>query len=115
VRILLEKGETRPFDPFDRFAQLNLNRENSLEQLLDDFACLRRDNLAALTALNLQQESLNRRGKHPALGVVTLSELLATEWTVPAAFIRTFCRLKSGIPNWFQDKHPSLIWPSHLR
>jgi hypothetical protein len=31
VRILLEKGETRPFDPLDRFAQLNLNRENSLE------------------------------------------------------------------------------------
>jgi hypothetical protein len=81
VRILLEKGETRPFDPFDRCAQLNVNRENSLEQLLDEFASLRRDNLAALTALNLQRESLNRRGKHPALGVVTLSELLAT-WAV---------------------------------
>jgi hypothetical protein len=81
VRILLEKGETRPFAPFDRFAQVNLNRENSLEQLLDDFACLRRDNLAELTALNLQRESLNRRGKHPALGVVTLSELLAA-WAV---------------------------------
>ena len=81
VWIILENGETRPFDPFDRFAQLNANRENSLEQLLDDFASLRRDNLAALSALSLPQESLNRRGRHPALGVVTLSELLAT-WAV---------------------------------
>jgi hypothetical protein len=81
VRIVLENGEARPFDPFDRFAQLKVSQDKSLEQLLDDFACLRRDNLAALHALNLQQEALNRRGKHPALGVVTLSELLAT-WAV---------------------------------
>ena len=44
----------------------------SLEQLLDEFARLRRENLAALQALNLQPEDLVRRGKHPALGVVTL-------------------------------------------
>ncbi|WP_254061829.1 DinB family protein [Granulicella sp. L60] len=81
VRILLEHGETRPFDPFDRFAQLNAKQEKSLDQLLDDFALLRRDNLAALAAMNLQPESLTLRGKHPALGVVTLSELLAT-WAV---------------------------------
>ena len=81
VLIVLENGETRPFDPFDRFAQLNANQEKSLDQLLDDFDRLRQDNLTALGALNLQQESFNRRGKHPAFGVVTLSELLAT-WAV---------------------------------
>jgi hypothetical protein len=81
VRIVLEKGEARLFDPFDRFAQLKESQDKSLEQLLDDFAHLRRENLAALHALNLQQEDLARRGKHPALGVVTLSELLAT-WAV---------------------------------
>jgi DinB superfamily len=81
VRILLEHGETRPFDPFDRFAHLKENQEKSLQQLLDDFACLRRENLAALDALHLQQEDMYRRGRHPALGVVTLSELLAT-WAV---------------------------------
>ena len=81
VRIVLEKGEARLFDPFDRFAQLKESQDKSLEQLLDDFAHLRRENLAALHALNLQQEDLTRRGKHPALGVVTLSELLAT-WAV---------------------------------
>ncbi len=80
VRIILESGEARPFDPFDRFAQKECEGK-SLEQLLDEFARLRRENLAALQALNLQPEDLVRRGKHPALGAVTLSELLAT-WAV---------------------------------
>ncbi|HTD23132.1 MAG TPA: DinB family protein [Terriglobales bacterium] len=81
VRIILESGEARPFDPFDRFAQLKESQDKSLEQLLEDFARLRRENLVALQALNLQQEDLTRRGRHPALGVVTLSQLLAT-WAV---------------------------------
>jgi hypothetical protein len=81
VRILLENGEARPFDPFDRFAQFKESQGKSMDQLLDDFACLRRENLAALQALNLQPEDLTRRGRHPVLGVVTLSELLAT-WAV---------------------------------
>jgi DinB superfamily len=81
VRIILENGETRPFDPFDRFAQFKESQGKSLEQLLDDFARLRNESLAALQALNLQYEDLSKRGRHPALGVVTLSELLAT-WAV---------------------------------
>jgi DinB superfamily len=81
LRIILENGEERPFDPFDRFAQMKESNDKSLEQLLDDFARLRRENLAALQALNLQPEDLTRRGRHPALGVVTLSELLAA-WAV---------------------------------
>jgi hypothetical protein len=81
VQIILEHGEARPFDPFDRFAQAKESQGKSLEQLLDDFAQLRRENLAALKALNLQAEDFTRRGRHPALGVVTLSELLAT-WAV---------------------------------
>ena len=81
VRIILENGEARPFDPFDRFAQVEESQGKSLEQLLDDFTRMRRENMAALQALNLQREDLARRGRHPALGVVTLSELLAT-WAV---------------------------------
>src|SRR5438445_11181400 len=81
VRIVLENGEARPFDPFDRFEQLKESQEKSMEQLLDDFARLRTENLAALRAPNLQPGDLTRRGRHPALGVVTLSELLAT-WVV---------------------------------
>ena len=81
VRTILESGEARPFDPFDRFAHMNEREDKSLEQRLNDFAHLRRENLAVLQAMNLQQEDLTRRGRHPALGVVTLSELLAT-WVV---------------------------------
>lgn len=81
VRIIFEHGETRAFDPFDRFAQEKESQGKSLEQLLDEFARLRKENLAALQALNLQPEDFARQGKHPELGVVTLSQLLAT-WAV---------------------------------
>lgn len=75
---LLEFGETRAFDPFDRWGQVRESQGKSLGQLLDEFARLRSDNLRELRALNLKPEDLDKRGRHPALGVVTLSELLAT-------------------------------------
>lgn len=78
VRRILESGEALAFDPFDRFAQFKDTQGKSLEQLLDEFARLRKENLAALQTLNLQPQDLTRRGKHPSLGVVTLSQLLAT-------------------------------------
>jgi hypothetical protein len=81
ARIILENGEARPFDRFDRLAQSKESQGKSLEQLLDEFAFLRKENLAALQKLSLQPEDLARRGTHPALGVVTLSQLLAT-WAV---------------------------------
>jgi uncharacterized damage-inducible protein DinB len=81
VRNILENGETRPFTPFDRFAQTKESEGKSLERLLDDFALVRRESLSALQALNLQIADFARRGTHPSLGTVTLSELLAT-WVV---------------------------------
>ena len=78
ARSILEFGETKPFEPFDRFAQERESQGKSLGQLLEEFAGLRSGNLSELRALNLRQEELERRGRHPALGVVTLSELLAT-------------------------------------
>jgi hypothetical protein len=81
ARMILEHGEAQTFVPFDRFAQEKESQGKSLEQLLDGFAHLRKQNLAALKAMNLQPEDLARRGKHPELGVVTLFQLLAT-WAV---------------------------------
>lgn len=81
VRSILEHGEARPFDPFDRFAQMKESEGKSLEQLLGDFGHARTESLASLQELNLQSADLARRGTHPALGSVTLSELLAT-WAV---------------------------------
>jgi len=78
ARIILEFGESRPFDPFDRFAHQRESHGKSLSELLDEFASLRTASLAELKALNLQSFDCGRRGRHPALGVVTLSELFAT-------------------------------------
>lgn len=78
VRTVLQSGETKPFESFDRLAQQRESQGKSLGQLLGEFARAREDNLAQLRALNLSPQDLERRGRHPALGVVTLSELLAT-------------------------------------
>jgi hypothetical protein len=81
TRLILEHGESRAFDKFDREAQFRESAGKTLPQLLDEFARLRAENLAALRALNIKPEQLALRGRHPALGTVTLSELLAT-WAV---------------------------------
>jgi len=78
ARIILEHGESRAFDRFDRFAQFRESQGKSLEQLLDEFTRLRKENLTALKAMNLQPRDFSKRGKHPELGVVTLGQLLAT-------------------------------------
>ena len=77
VKIVRQFGETRVFDPFDRGGHIREIQGKSMAQLLDEFARVRAENLGELRALNLRQEDLERRGRHPALGVVTLSELLA--------------------------------------
>jgi uncharacterized damage-inducible protein DinB len=78
TKIIVQFGESRPFDRFDRFAQQRESQGKTLPQLLDEFAQLRSQNLNELRALNLKPEDLQKRGRHPALGTVTLSELLAT-------------------------------------
>ena len=75
---ILQFGESRAFDRFDRRAQERESQGKSLPQLLDEFARLRAENLAELRALNVTDQELNRRGLHPELGTVTLSQLLAT-------------------------------------
>ena len=78
ARLILEQGEARVFDPFDRFAQFRESQGKSIGQLLDEFAALRAENLRALEALKLEPEKLRKTGMHPALGSVTLEQLLAT-------------------------------------
>src|SRR5579872_190573 len=78
ARMILDAGETRAFEPFDRWGQERASAGKSLGQLLDEFARLRAKNLRELRGLNLKQADLARRGRHPELGAVTLSELLAT-------------------------------------
>lgn len=81
LRIILDHGEAQPFTPFDRFAQFEASRGQTLPELLDTFAELRVANLEALRALALTDADFDRPGTHPELGGVTLGQLLAT-WTV---------------------------------
>src|SRR5690349_17704990 len=62
AKIILEAGEARPFDKFDRFAQFEASRGQSLAILLDEFAAARRDNLRELKGLGITEEQLDRRG-----------------------------------------------------
>src|SRR5437764_1270546 len=78
AKMILEFGESRAFEPFDRLAQERESRRKSLGELLDEFTRVRAENLTELKVLELGPEDLARRGRHPSLGVVTLSELLAT-------------------------------------
>src|SRR5947209_18079622 len=57
-------GETRAFEPFDRTAQFTESQGKSLGELLAIFSELRRENVAALTGMNLTDDDLDRRGLH---------------------------------------------------
>jgi hypothetical protein len=75
---ILESGDTVAFEPFDRLAQQRESQAKTLPQLLDEFGRLRSANLEELGRMHLTPSDFERRGMHPALGVVTMSELLAT-------------------------------------
>lgn len=81
ARIILEQGEARPFDRFDRFAMFEKSKGKPLLELLARFEQLRGESLRQLEELNLTPELLAKRGAHPVLGVVTLSQLLSA-WVV---------------------------------
>ena len=77
VRHVLQHGDAMPFPPFDRFSQLQ-KAPATLPQLLDEFASLRAQSLRELDAMKLSAADLQRRGRHPEFGVVTLAQHLAT-------------------------------------
>lgn len=81
VEHLLAHGEAVPFPAFDRFAQFEASQGKSLDELLESFRGLRVESLRRLAALRLIPADLDRAGRHPEFGRVTLGQLLAT-WTV---------------------------------
>ena len=81
AKIILEDGESRAFTPFNREGMFEKSKGKSIDELLNTFARLRAESLRQLDELNLRPEMLEKRGLHPELGSVTLSQLLAT-WVV---------------------------------
>ena len=78
LRLILAKGDSEPFVPFDRFGFRDKIQRRSLGDLLAEFTRKRGENLGILRGLNLGEADLARPGRHPALGAVTLRQLLAT-------------------------------------
>lgn len=95
VRHLLEHGDAAPFAPFDRLAQFRLPPA-PLAERLDAFAALRAENLAALDALGLGEADLDRRGRHPDFGPVTLRQLLATWVAHDLTHVTQIARVMAG-------------------
>jgi hypothetical protein len=81
LKMILEVGEAKSFEPFDRYAQFAASRDKRLAELLDTFEVLRRENILVLEGFKLSSEDMTKRGKHPELGIVTVEELIAA-WVV---------------------------------
>ncbi len=77
AKLVLEFGESKAFEPFDRKGYWRVTQGRTLDQLLEEFARVRSGTIAEVRALNLDEEKLALRGGHPALGVITLSQLMA--------------------------------------
>ncbi|GAA0337926.1 hypothetical protein GCM10008967_30260 [Bacillus carboniphilus] len=78
---MLQDEESRPFPPFDRFAHLNSENEQAIEEKLHEFKTLRKENINKLTALVPSEHQLDMKGEHPAFGEVTARQLIST-WTL---------------------------------
>lgn len=80
TKIILEHGAEQAFEPFDRFAQYEVSKGKTISELLSEFEKLRSENMKVFKTMDLT-DNLGKKGKHPELGVVTLSNLLSS-WVV---------------------------------
>lgn len=81
TKLILEFGVSKPFVPWNRFAQFEESKWKELGQLLDEFEVIRTTNIVWLKSLNLLEADLDKKGMHPELGEITVRNLLAT-WVV---------------------------------
>ena len=77
ARIILERGPDPRFEPYDRFRHRQRNVGRTLASLLEEFARLRSANLELLRSWRLTAADLDLPGIHPALGRVSLRQLLS--------------------------------------
>ena len=81
AKIILNSGENQPFTPFDRGGHVrrDAGQPSAWPSCWTNLPDCGRENLEELRAWNLPQpDDLAKRGRHPAFGAVSLSELLAT-------------------------------------
>lgn len=78
TKIILSDKTDKNFEAFDRFAQFKTSQGKSIEELLLEFARLRKTNIEELKSLGISESDLNKSGNHPAFGAVSLRQVLAT-------------------------------------
>lgn len=78
VEHILRHGDSVPFPPFEREAMFEASRGSSLTHLLDTFKSVRNESIERLASCSLTEADLERRGRHPEFGAVTLGQHLAT-------------------------------------
>ena len=78
AKLILEHGDARAFEPFDRLAQFRESEGRTLASLLSEFTTVRQQSIGELEALRLTASDLDRHGRHPEFGRVTLRQLMAT-------------------------------------
>src|SRR5207249_11905297 len=93
ARIILARGPDPRFEPYDRFRHRARNVNRSLSSLIEEFARCRADSLAILRSWHLDEEQLDLPGLHPALGTVTLRQLLAARVAHDLAHIAQVARV----------------------
>ncbi|MBX2828177.1 MAG: DinB family protein [Flavobacteriaceae bacterium] len=81
LEIVLSDGPNKTFTPYDRFAQFEMSKGKTLNELLLEFDTLRKANLNTLRSKNLSEDDLLKQANHPELGQVALKEMLAA-WVV---------------------------------
>lgn len=110
AKIILEQGLSKPFEPYDRFAQYEESKGKSVVQLLQEFERVRKQNVLWLQSLTLTNEDFERKGIHPSLGEVSLKNLLST-WVVhDLTHIAQITRVMAK-----QYKEEMGPWPSFFR
>ncbi len=81
AKMILEFGNTKTFERWNRVAMYEESKDKSLQQLLNEFAAIRKENIIWFTSLQLTETDLDKKGMHPVLGDVTLRHLLSI-WVV---------------------------------
>ena len=81
-----------------------------MQQLLDEFTVLRKENMILFKSLNLTEVDFDRKGMHPVLGEVTLRNLLATWVAHDLTHIAQITRVMAK-----QYKEEMGPWPEFFR
>lgn len=81
LKIMLGNHSNKSFEPYDRFAQFEMSKGKSIDELLVEFESLRSENINTLRRMKITKQSESLEGLHPELGVVTIRHLVSA-WVV---------------------------------